>query len=90
MDRLFRTLANFALITAVAVAVLLGGCSAHAGYRTYDPYYNDYHSWDNNEVAYYSRWEGETHREHKDFKNRSSDEQKDYWNWRHAQNNDHH
>jgi hypothetical protein len=40
-------------------------------------------------VTYYSQWETETHREHKDFKGRNKDEQKEYWNWRHR-NDAHH
>ena len=56
------------LSAALAVALLspavISGCSARVavGYRVYDPGYGDYHVWDANEAAYYSRWEGETHR----------------------------
>jgi hypothetical protein len=36
----------------------------------HDPYYNEYHVWDDNEVVFYNRWEGETHRNHADFRHR--------------------
>lgn len=77
--------AEFALLL-VSCAVF-SGCAAHAeyGYRVYDPGYRDYHVWDANEGAYYSRWEGETHRNHEDFRKRSAADQKEYWQWRHNQ-----
>lgn len=80
-----RALTTFALTTALAAPLLMGGCAARVGYRTYDPYYNDYHTWDNNEITVYSRWETDTHREKKDFRKRTPDEQKEYWNYRHNQ-----
>ena len=80
-----RALTTFALTTALAAPLLMGGCAARVGYRTYDPYYNDYHTWDNNEVGFYTQWETNTHREHKDFRKRSADEQKEYWTYRHSQ-----
>jgi hypothetical protein len=80
-----RALTTFALTTALAAPLLMGGCAARVGYRTYDPYYNDYHTWDNAEFGYYSQWETNTHRAHKDFRKRSADEQKEYWTYRHGQ-----
>ncbi|HXA77033.1 MAG TPA: hypothetical protein VNV41_07850 [Candidatus Acidoferrales bacterium] len=80
-----RALTTFALTTALAAPLLMGGCAARVGYRTYDPYYNDYHTWDSNEVGFYTQWETNTHREHKDFRKRSADEQKEYWTYRHSQ-----
>ena len=77
------------LITALLLAatlistVMTTGCAARASYRVYDPYYEDYHHWDNDESTFYLHWEGETHREHRDFDKRDKDEQKEYWNWRH-------
>jgi len=65
--------------------VVLGGCAARASYRVYDPYYEDYHVWNRNEVAYYQRWEVESHRDHKEFAKRDSGEQKEYLTWRHNQ-----
>jgi hypothetical protein len=80
-----KRLTTLSLGAALAVPVLMTGC-AHAGY--YDPYYHDRHPW-SGEVTYYSQWEAETHREHRDFKARNKDEQKEYWDWRHK-NDAHH
>jgi hypothetical protein len=85
-----RHLLSFALAAVLFAPVLvapvfLTGCSAHAGYRTYDPYYNDYHVWDDAEVGYYTHWEHETHRDHRDFDKRSDAEKKEYYSWRHNQ-----
>ena len=70
---------------AMAAPLFLAGCGARVstGYRYYDPGYRDYHSWDNNEGTFYSRWESDNHRDHRDFRKRSSIEQKEYWEWRH-------
>jgi hypothetical protein len=83
----FRQLTSIALSAAFASTILLAGCSARVetGYRVHDGYYNDDHVWDNNEVAFYGRWENETHRQHVDFRHRSAAEQKEYWTWRHNQ-----
>jgi hypothetical protein len=68
------------LALVILFAGLSTGCTVHAGY--YDPYYHDRHPW-SGEVVYYQQWETETHRDHRDFKKRSQDEQKQYWDWRH-------
>ncbi len=80
-----RALTTFALSLALVAALVVGGCSARVGYRSYDPYYNDYHTWDHSEVTYYRQWETNTHRDHKDFDKRNKDEQKEYWDYRHNQ-----
>lgn len=86
MGFLFRNLTTAALAAAL-IAPALTGCAVHA--RVYDPYYHDYHAW-NGEVGYYSQWESDTHRDHKDFNKRSADEQKQYWDWRHSHDHDQH
>jgi hypothetical protein len=75
-----------ALASGVGVA-----CASHP-YRVYDPYYTDYHVWNNDEVVYYNRWSAETHRDpHRDFRHLNKDEQKEYWTWRHNHgDHDHH
>jgi hypothetical protein len=80
-------LISLVLITALASPAVLAGCAARVdtGYRFYDPGYNDYHVWDNNEGVYYQRWEHDTHRNHRDFRKRGKNEQQQYWNWRHNQ-----
>lgn len=71
----------------LAVAFLFStatmGCARRDSGRVYDSEHRDYHQWDSNENSYYQRWEAETHRNHKDFQQRSRDEQNEYWNWRH-------
>jgi hypothetical protein len=85
--RFKQHLVSFVMITALASPALVAGCAARVdtGYRVYDPYYSDYHVWDNNEAVYYSHWENDTHRDHRDFRKRNKDEQKEYWTWRHNQ-----
>jgi hypothetical protein len=85
MRKLTHALSMFALTVVLAAPIVVAGCSGGVGYRTYDPYYNDYHVWNNDEVVYYNRWEHDTHRDHVDFRKRKADDQKEYWNWRHSQ-----
>jgi len=80
-----RHFTSLVLSVAFASSVLFTGCAARVGYRVHDGYYNDDHVWDNNELAFYGRWENETHRKHVDFRRRSADEEKEYWTWRHNQ-----
>ena len=74
------------LLLAAALASSLAGigCAEHHAYRVYDPYYTDYHVWNNDEAVYYNRWADENHRDpHRDFRKLNKDEQKEYWTWRH-------
>jgi hypothetical protein len=66
---------------------MTSGCSARitTGYRVHDAYRGDDHVWDNDEVAFYGRWETETQRRHEDFRHRPAAEQQEYWTWRHNQ-----
>lgn len=81
MRSVFRQFAPALLSAAMASTTLLSGCTVHA--RIYDPYYHDYHAWNDHEVVYYGQWERETHRDHVDFKKRKDADQKEYWTWRH-------
>jgi protein-tyrosine phosphatase len=85
MRTLSGTISTLMLTAALSAPLVIGGCSSNVGYRSYDPYHNDYHVWNNDEVVYYNRWEHDTHRDHQDFRKRNNDEQKEYWNWRHDQ-----
>ena len=80
-----RKINSCVLAIGMAVPLFVTGCAAHT---YYDPYYHDYHPVDG-EVLYYGQWESETHRDHKDLQHRSKAEQKQYWDWRHKQQ-DHH
>lgn len=74
---------TYLLAAAMSAAAVTTGCTVHAAY--YDPYYHDYHP-RSGEVVFYSRWESQTHRQHVDLDHRSKKEQKEYWDWRHKQN----
>lgn len=72
------------LATALALATLGTAC-IHRSYRAYDPYYNDYHKWDDREIVVYQQWARETHRDpDRDFRKLPPDEQEEYWKWRHG------
>jgi hypothetical protein len=79
-----RCLSALVVSFALAAPAVMTGCATH---RVYDPAYSDYHVWNDQEVVFYQRWEGETHREHKEFNKRPVDEQRVYWTWRHGQGN---
>ena len=77
------------LVMAAAIlspVIMTSGCATHVavGYRVYDPYYSDYHVWNNNEIVYYDQWLVATHRPHRDYRRLRRREQQDYWRWRHS------
>ena len=88
MRKLQSSFIALVLFAAVVSPTLLSGCSGRATY--YDADYRDYHPWNHTEIVFYGQWETETHRDHHDFKQRSADEQKEYWHWRHDHDNDRH
>jgi hypothetical protein len=90
MSRGYKIIPSILLAGALFSPVIFGGCAARASYRVYDPAYGDYHAWDHNEAVYYQRWEGETHRDHREFAKRSADEQKEYFAWRHGHSEEKH
>lgn len=53
-----RYLGTILLGVALLSPVMLTGCAEHATVRVYDPYYNDYHVWNDREVVYYRQWVG--------------------------------
>ncbi len=73
------------ITVSLFVATLLTGCAAHVGvgYRVYDPYYGDYHVWNDPEIGYYNQWVVETHLPHRDYRKLSRKDQHAYWDWRH-------
>jgi hypothetical protein len=68
---------------ALAAPLLVAGCGGHAGVRVYDPYYSDYHTWNNGEVVYYKQWNNDTHRHYVEYRNLPEKDQHEYWDWRH-------
>jgi len=91
MSRRSHTFCSLLLGTALASSMAGLACEHHY-YRVYDPYYTDYHVWNDEEVVFYQRWCAETHRDHhRDFRKLSPGEQKEYWTWRHNHGDrDHH
>jgi protein-tyrosine phosphatase len=84
MSRRSHPLRSLLLAAALASSLAGIGCAEHHAYRVYDPYYTDYHVWNNDEVVYYHRWADENHRDRdRDFKKLRPEEQKEYWTWRH-------
>ncbi len=83
INRYITSLLLAGSILGAAATVGCGGGVA-IGYRAHDPYHNDYHRWDDNEVRYYSQWNVETRRPSgRAYKQLKRDEQREYWNWRH-------
>jgi hypothetical protein len=72
------------LVSTLALGTIMAstGCAEHR-YRTYDPYRNDYHTWNSGEDGYYRQWIGERHYDYVDYKHQNKDRQKEYWKWRH-------
>jgi hypothetical protein len=76
------------LSAAMVVPALTLGCGGNHYYRAYDADHGDYHTWNNNETVHYQQWESENHYDHKDFKVRTKDEQKQYFDWSHKHQDD--
>jgi hypothetical protein len=72
-------------LSAALASSVAGLACAHHYHRVYDPYYSDYHVWNNDEIVYYHQWARENHRdENRDFRSLRPEEQKEYWTWRHT------
>ena len=84
LHRLSSLLLAGAVVSSLAgVATGCGGGGRHY-YRVYDPYYTDYHQWNNDERYYYRQWADETRRDQRrEFRKLAPGEQKEYWTWRH-------
>jgi hypothetical protein len=90
MSRKHRYVSSLLLGVVLLSPVVFSGCAERASIRVYDPTYRDYHRWDSHEDVYYQRWEVETHRDHREFRERRTDEQNEYWTWRHNHHDDQH
>jgi len=60
MDSKSRFLSSCFLAATLACSAMGAGCAHHHYYRVYDPYYSDYHVWNDDEVTYYHSWAGRT------------------------------
>jgi len=67
----------------LAVLTIGAGCSGRVTYRTYDPYYRDYHVWSDAEVPHYNVWINETHHPNVDYRHLKGPDREAYWRWRH-------
>ena len=78
-------LSRAGLCILLAASTCFTGCVAHVGvgFRPYDPYYRDYHPWDDREAGFYNQWIVETHRDNRDYRKLKHSDQREYWNWRH-------
>lgn len=70
----------------IAAALALTGCAGGygVGYTAYDPYYDDYHPWMGPEPGYYNDWLMYSHRPRMDYRRLRPEDQRQYWQWRHA------
>lgn len=74
----YRLFSALMIAGALASPVIVSGC-----YQHHEHGYGATATWSDNEGPYYARWEGETHRDHREWAQRNADEQKQYWSWRH-------
>ena len=84
-----RAVPHLLLASLLTAPVALVGCAQHR-YRVYDPDDGTYHYWNRNEGVYYNQWEHDTHRQHQDYRKRSQDEQRQYWQWRNSHQGQNH
>jgi hypothetical protein len=68
------TLSLALLAGALAVPTIATGCAVG---------YQHHHEWNDSETTFYVQWETSTHR---DYDQRSSEEQREYWQWRQSHN----
>jgi hypothetical protein len=72
------------LLLSAGLFASCGGGHVAVGYRAYDPYYSDYHTWNDGENVYYNRWVVESHHPHRDYRRLPRHDQRAYWQWRHS------
>ena len=86
MRRIYKWLGSIFLAAAlVAPVAVTTGCAARVG--VYDEWHGDYHRWDGHEEAVYRGYLTDNHMDYHPYKNLSKDQQKAYWDWRHANPN---
>ena len=85
-EELVMSKKKLVLGTLLLSAGMLASCGpghVAVGYRSYDPYYSHYNTWNDRENVYYNRWIVETHRPHGDYHHLNRHDRDDYWRWRH-------
>lgn len=88
MNKLRQTLGAMLLGVAVATSAANVACAVHgeARIRYYDREHEDWHQWDNHEEDRYRVYLKQRHQEYRDFRSLDDGEKRNYWNWRHNQN----
>ena len=82
MRRIYRYISPIFL---AAIFVAAGGSSGCTGeVRIRDEYHGDWHRWNHDEDFSYRQYLEERHEEYREYSRLNSDEQKDYWKWRHG------
>jgi hypothetical protein len=80
----FRSTLAAAVLGSVVMLSGCAGTSIGVGYRVYDPYRRDYHTWDRDEGVYYNQWTVESHRDpNRDIRKLKREDQTEYFKWRH-------
>ncbi len=83
-SNMLRRLSAASTLLALPLFLMsLAGCSAQVGYRTYDPYYHDYHVYSDVETPYYNSWIVETHHPNVEYRRLNRNDREQYWRWRH-------
>jgi hypothetical protein len=72
MKRMRRFLGTLMMLSLLGGTVAIAGCAA----RMYDADHNDYHRWNHQENVFYVQWEQETHRDHRNFRDRDDNEKR--------------
>jgi hypothetical protein len=83
--RMNHRVASLILMAGLSTSGILAGCMHHHEDRDHDTAVVAV-TWSDREEPYYERWEHETHRDHHAWGERKSDEQHEYWAWRHDHN----
>ena len=74
---------RYLLAPLTLASILLMGCAARVSYRSYDPYYRDYHEWSDTERPHFELWISETHHRRVDYDHLRREEREEYLRWRH-------
>jgi hypothetical protein len=72
------------IFLVLAALTGLSGCVVGTRGSYYDPYYRDYHTWNDAEEAQFRIYLGERQQPYREYRRLDADQQRDYWQWRHA------
>ena len=75
---------RLSLIVAATMAATVMGSGCAARVRLYDADHRDYHQWDDHEDRAYHRYMTERHQDYRPISQLNSNDQRDYWTWRHS------